>query len=220
MQVENAGVSGVIPVVTNTGAAPVATPSSTDPVVPTPDPLATGQYSADFVNKVLKEKKNTAEHSRQVEAELQALKEKDMLANNQKDELIQSLKADKEALEVKYQERNKLIENEKKKGALQTELMKLGCKQEYMGQAMKLIDMNNVDYDSDTGVVTGHDLAAKVLSQDISALFGHTGVGVNQSAPVGQPNALTTEQFLKLPLDERRKQQAAFMQSQGIPFRR
>jgi len=169
-----------------------------------------------FLNKVLHEKKNAVERLRKLEDENKSLREEEL--KRQENYKLLAEEKDKELTELrsKYNEREKLIVDSSKLSAVKKELTKLGCDAKYLDKAIKFVNLDNLQYDHDTGVVAGTMEAAKAVQEELPPFFGNTGVGVNQSAPAGAPSELTLEGWKKLPYEERKKRQNELYTNLGI----
>jgi hypothetical protein len=178
------------------------------------------RYDDSFVNKVLTEKKNAMDRVRNLENELKEIREAELRKTENYKVLAEQKDQELNDLKNKYAQKEQFITENIKKTAIRDELTKLGCKAEFLDKATKLVNINNVEFDSETQTVTGHIEAAKKLSEELRPLFGNAGVGTNQSAPEGGQGQLTLEAWKKLPYDERKKRQGELEENLGIQRRR
>lgn len=181
-----------------------------------------------LVDKILKEKKNAMERLRTLEVENQTYKQK--LTEHEESKLVEEKKfveiAEKRKQEAdqwkqKYDESQKFITESIKQGAIKQELIKLGIDPKYSNEAIKLIDLGKVHFDSETKTVIGAEDEAKILAEKFPPLFGGTGARASHEAPgTGKPAQLTLEEWKKLPYDERKKRESELYSTLGIQRKR
>lgn len=176
-------------------------------------------YSREFVEKVLNEKKNAMESLRQMQSEVKRRDEEKLLADKKYEELAETRLSEINDWKTKYETSQKTIQNSMKTSVLKKELTKLGCHPEYIDKAVRFADLNEINYDTETGVVSGADNIAKSISEELKPFFGNQAVGTNQSAPVGTPKTMSIEDWKRLPYEERQKHKAAVYASHGITLR-
>ena len=174
------------------------------------------QYSAEFVNKVLKEKRNVVEANKALKGEIDSFKKQDLVKKENYKELLDMQKKEADELRIKYEDQKSLIVNTKKVDALRTELVKLGMDEKFLNKAVKLVELESIIIDDDTNVITGADLLAKNLSEEFPPLFQRKAVGVSHEAPVGNMTTLTVDVWKKLPKEERDKREPELYQTLGI----
>lgn len=171
-------------------------------------------YSADFVEKLKKEKENYSKSLSALKEELAGIKRQQEEATEK--ELVAQAKY-KEAFEAEKKRAEKLSEDLKAKdqkitqgsinSSLRTELLKLGAEETHLDTIFKLIDRSTVSVDPETSVVIGADMTAKTFYEKHSGLgfFKKSGAKPNhEAARGGNPNAqpdlkkLSYEEKLKL----------------------
>lgn len=177
------------------------------------------QYSKDFVEKLMKEKKNYASKVDEISAKLAAyestIKEKDMEVLKVKEDW-KSLATEKEkevlALKAALQEKETAIQsiqvekiNGHKISALKRELDKLGADHKSMDSILRLADLNVMKYDEEHKVVLGVEEVAKSIKEQIPAVFGVSVPGVSHAAPAGSNAKMDIETWKKMDIKERRK---------------
>lgn len=169
-----------------------------------------------FVQKLLNEKKNAMEAKRIVEEENKKLKEERMREKEDLKGLLELREQEIVSLKADSEKKEGLIRDSLKAGAIKKELLKMGLDEKYLDQSLKLVDVNSLNYDSETRVVTGAEVQAKLLFEKVPVFFGKTNVGVNQSSPVGGTGNLTLQEWQKLPLDQMKLRKAELMDSLGF----
>lgn len=200
MPVENQVIEPVVNAAGTSGSVNNATTNVTTPVTPTPD----NTYSKEFVEKVLKEKKNSVEALRAAEEKLSKHEKEKLVSQENYKELLTVSEKKTVELQDKLNSQTNLITNAKKLGALKSELQKLGMDPKYIADTAKLVDLEQVIVDEDNGVITGADLQAKRLADKFPPLFKTNNVGVSHQAPVGIGGELTLESWKKLPEKEQK----------------
>lgn len=174
-------------------------------------------YYEDFVQKTIQEKKNAIDRLKELENENKKLKEEELIKKQNWEEMARQKEIEANEWKNKYQEKEQLIVKAAKAGALKKELSKLGCRDNAAERLVKLVDLNKIEYDAESGVVTGVMNSAKMLSEEFPELFGVSKVGVNQSAPVGTfQGDLTIEAYNKLPYAERQKVREQLYSNLGL----
>lgn len=183
----------------------------------------------EFVDKVLREKKNTALKNMQLQQEMENLKlkiqeseEKELLREKKFEQLFQQKSTEVEQWKNKYTDQTKVIVDATKTGALKSELSKLGINQDRFPHVMKLVDLNQIQYDNDSRTVLGAEEIARDLAATLPEWFGTTKIGVNQEAPKQSFGPLTIEKWRELPESERNKPEviAQLRASMGAPYKR
>lgn len=152
------------------------------------------EYPADFVEKLKKEKENalkgfTSKQQRvsELEARVEEFEKQEMLKKQNYSEYIQKLEEKNKELSARIETH----EAERKQATLNTsirnELVKLGIKQEYVQDAFRLLDRDEVSFHPETGTVLGAEEAAKKFHEKYSKLgfFNSKAIGVDHRAPNG-----------------------------------
>lgn len=170
----------------------------------------------DHVRKILTEKKNYQEKTRVLEEEIRKLKEDKMREQQDFKLLAETKELEAQEWKTKYTEKEELIKKSLKLSSVKKEIVKLGCDSKYVDEVTRLINMDQVSYDEETGVCTGAEEQAKILYNKFTPLFGKTVVGVNQDAPAGNLGPLTTEEWSKLPKEERVKRRSELYKNLGV----
>ena len=153
-------------------------------------------YSKEFVDKLLKEKKNYAGRVSELESKLKADEESKMEQNKQYKELADTLRKENGDLKQKIDGFSKMSEQAKKIGAVRSHLQKFGLKPEYEELALnKLLDVSGVVIDSDSGAVLRAEETAKSFHQEYSKLgiFGEKVPGTRFDAPSHSTNQVTRD---------------------------
>lgn len=189
-----------------------------------------GNYNPEFVNKLKKEKENFRSETQKLRdqiAEMQKAQaereEKELKEKEDWKTLYEKTKAENEALTGKLSSAEQLKVVSKKESEVKKELAKLGVKPEYADRAAKLVNLDSVKFDKETGVVYGAEVVAKTLSEDWPDLFGAGSTAtVTQSAPnsPAPSGALSLEDWKRLPYDERKKREGDVMASAGVSVKR
>jgi hypothetical protein len=169
-----------------------------------------------FLNKVLHEKKTAVEKLKQYESENKVLRENELKRNENYKLLSEEREKEVAEWKAKYTNQTDMLTRSSKTTALKKELTKLGCDAKYLDKAVKMVSLDNIQYDDATGVVTGQLEAAKAIQEELPPLFGTLNVGVNQSIPAGTPTTLTLEAWKQLPPDEKVKRKAELYQNLDI----
>ena len=171
----------------------------------------------DHFKKVLKEKKNAMERVRELETRLKQTEEKEMIRKEEFKSLAETKEREANEWKTKFESTNKLIRDGLKVNKVRDELGKLGMQPQYMNHALRMIDLNTIDVDEDTKVVTGHDSAAKMLQETFPPLFSSRPTNVSGAAPAtGAPQTLTLEEWKKLPNDQKRAREKDLYETMGI----
>lgn len=163
--------------------------------------------------KAVKELKNFREALRN--------KEKEDLEKQEKyKELYEIEKKRSEERDQELAQLKELTTTSKKLGALRDELEKLGCNKQYLDKAIKFADMNKIIVDDETGVITGADLQAKLVSEDVPPFFQPSKVGVSHQAPAGLAKPISIEDWQKLSYEDRQKLKKEVYEQHGIQLRK
>jgi len=180
-----------------------------------------------FVNKVLEEKKNTVLKNRELMDENLALKarlkdeeEKKLLEKEDFKKWGEKKEIEANEWKQKYEDSQTTIEKSIKKGAVKNELVKLGIDQKYINDTIKLVNIDNIQYDNDSKTVVGAEDEAKALAEKFPPLFGTNKAGVNHDAPQGDSfRPITLEEWKKLPYEEAKKRKPDLYKNLGINTR-
>lgn len=169
-----------------------------------------------MLQKALKEKKNAMEALRRLEEENKQLKEAKLKEKEDYKNLYETKDKELEELKQKYTEKEEVIRKGVKLSSIKKELTKIGINPDYMDKAIKFVDLDSVEYDSDSGICTGADRQAKSVFESLPVFFGQAKVGVNQSAPVGGSEPLTLETWKKLPAKEQKERYQELKKNLGV----
>ena len=138
--------------------------------------------------KILKESKNKSARIAELEAQLKGLEEAKLEEQQQWQTIAEKRGQELEQLKSKVELHDKTVEKARKVAAVKTHLVKMGLRPEQEELALnKLLDVNDLVVDPDTGAVLGAEEKAKLFRQEYGGLgiFGSQVPGVNQNAPVG-----------------------------------
>lgn len=186
-------------------------------------------YNPEFVQKVLKEKKNYATKAQQIQEENEALrkqleqiKEQDLKNKEEYKTLYENKLSEVNEWKEKYTSQQKEIENGIKRSQLRNELTKLGIKPAYLEKAVNLADLNYVKYDSDAKLVLGADDQARLISEEWKDLFGGNQSRPNHDSPdINSKNgAITLEEWKKLPFEEQKKRMKDVAANMGLELKK
>jgi hypothetical protein len=156
------------------------------------DKSSEGHYPAHFVDKLKREKENTAKKVHELQSQLDALKSQQVQAEKdelQKKEQYKTLWEQTEqkaqSLAQKLQEKELREVEAKKRNAIKQQLLKLGLNAQHEETAFRLMNSSTVIIDDETGSVIGAEDAAKSFYDQYKTLgiFGKTGPGVSHTAP-------------------------------------
>ena len=167
------------------------------------------------VEKVLKERNNYKTRALEAEAKLKAQAEKSLIENEEFKTLAENKQKELEAARAELNKTNKIIETAKKTSALTNELSKLGCNESYVGQAIKLANLEDIKIDSEFNTTVGADAVAQSIKEAVPVLFGSSERVLN-SAPEGTNEKLTLEAFKKLSREDKIKRRAELEANLGI----
>ena len=173
------------------------------------DPLA---------QKLLNEKKNWQSRAKTAEEELAKVKEEKMKADNNWKAIAEEKEKEAIAWKEKHIKQESFIKNQVKETAVRKELTKLGIDSKFMDKTVKLVDLDSINYDEETGVVVGADIQAKKLHEEFTPLFGKKNEKVDHGAPNGTPEKLTIEEYRKLPLKDRKEKKIELAKALGHTF--
>lgn len=156
-------------------------------VEPKTDPVGTSGSTGNVqLEKVLKEKRNAMQKIADLEAKLQASEEAKLTEQEQFRTLAEQRLKRVEELEAKIATTDKVMEKAKKVAAVKKHLSVMGLKSEHEDLALnKLLDVEDLMLDPDTGTVLGAEEKAKTFRQTYAGLgiFGKQGPGVENNAP-------------------------------------
>lgn len=181
-------------------------------------------------DKLLTEKKNYAEKTKALEAELQAIKTQQLKEKEDYKTMYELTLKEKQALETEKMEfKNQQITN-KKLAAIKKELEKMGAKEpQTLEGLLKLAEVNAIKYDEETNVVFGSEEEAKRIKSMIPAAFGTMSAAASHEAPKGNPESFNMDaynkmvadgSFLKLSKEQQRAYTAKLYATLGIPMGR
>jgi len=192
------------------------------PVQPTPTQDASENpiRNEAFLNKVLHEKKSAMERLQKLESENKLYRENELKRQDNYKLLVEEKDKELTDLRERMKSREDLIVKATKTSAIKKELTNLGCDAKYLDKATQFVNLENINYDESTGVVTGQLEAAKAVQEELPPFFGSMNVGVNQNAPAGHPTPLTIEAWKQLPHEERKKRQGELYQNLNITRRK
>lgn len=148
--------------------------------------------------KVLSEAKTAKEKARQLEAELEAKRQAELEAQGNYQEIIDSLKRQKEELETKYKTTVEKSQWEKVTGSIKSEALKAGCLNP--DKLIRLLDKQDFETlraeDGEIGAESLNQLMEKVKREN-DFLFKKASVQVNDATPAsGVPRMDKTEDEL------------------------
>lgn len=157
-------------------------------------------YSKEFVEKLLKEKKNYAESAKALREErqkladeIEGLKTQDLQKQNQYKELYENAIKKQQELSAQLKNQTDTITSSKKKEELTKHLFKLGLDDKYLDDALKLSDLNSIQVDPETFVVVGADDLAKSLKEKYKdvGFFKKPGLVSNHNGASPMPTTRT-----------------------------
>lgn len=157
-------------------------------------------YSKEFVEKLLKEKKNYAESAKALREErqkladeIEGLKTQDLQKQNQYKELYENAIKKQQELSAQLKNQTDTITSSKKKEELTKHLFKLGLDDKYLDDALKLSDLNSIQVDPETFVVVGADDLAKSLKEKYKdvGFFKKSGLVSNHNGASPMPTTRT-----------------------------
>ena len=186
---------------------------TTEPVVSTPTSSAEGEkpvvdtrtYTSDFVEKMKKEKENWRTKAMTLEDEKKKLEESELLRQQRFQEHSEIKTKEAKEWQEKYSKLQADLITSKKTIKVKEELAKLGAKPEHINELVRLVNYENIKYDTDTDAVYGFDVEARVLQEKLTPLFGSSGPRVDHGAPGGTVSKLTYDEWMKLPIKEKTK---------------
>jgi len=174
-------------------------------------------YDEAFVMRLMNEKKAAVARAREFEQIAEQREREKMMAQENWKALYEEEQKKSTTWQEKYEQQNSVLINAAKQSAVKKELVKLGIQDTKAEKVLKLVDFKTLDYDRDSGVVSGASIAAKSIAEDYPELFGPSRVGVNQSATQGLgAGELTLEAWKKLPYDERKKLEPELYKTLGV----
>ena len=174
----------------------------------------------DAFHKLLKEKKNAMARIQELETQIKERERTDLVKKEEWKTLAEQREKEIQEITDRLNTREQEIAKSIKMGEVRKELIKLGAENQYIDQAMRLIDFETVSYDTETGTVSGADSAAMVVKETLPPLFGSSGARADHSAPAGVGKPLTLEEWKQLPYEEQQKRKAELFEGMGIKTRR
>lgn len=180
---------------------------------------ASKQYSEEFVNKILNEKKNTTLRLKQLEDEKKQIEEQRLLEQNKWKEIAEMRESDLKVTQQKFQELQTKIVQAKKESALKSELRKRGCLDKYIDKTLGFAKMDAIKIDDETGVVYGAETVAEQIQTEYDVFFQTSGPRPTHAAPSMTPQKMDINSFRALPLDEQKKNMRKFYEAAGITLR-
>ena len=175
-----------------------AAPSTSGDGVGATDPKSTSgdskSYNADFVEKLKKEKHNTASALKEALDKIKEYEDKDsqdaekkLLEEKQFKTVIDTYKRENDDLKSKIKVKDELETRAKKNSAIMKELVKIGFSETETnkGAAVRLFDLTGVEVDPTTNVVVGAEDAAKRFHEKFATLgfFTKKPAPANHEAP-------------------------------------
>lgn len=158
-----------------------------------------GTIPKSHLEKVLKEKRNLSAKLAELENAIKSREEQDMLANNQHKEVADLHREENRKLKAELEAREQMLVKAKKVSALKKHLVQMGLNTQYEELVLnKLVDVDDLVIDPETGAVLGAEDKAKRVRQDfagLGGLFGGNVHRVDQSAPVGQAASKPIQQM-------------------------
>lgn len=176
----------------------------------------TKTYSAEFVDKLMKEKKNFQSKARELEEAVKRQEEKALLEKEEFKTLYENTLKENENLKGSIEQHNQMRIDSAKMEELKREFGKLGLQPTYFDKATKLIDVKSINYDADTGVITGAEEAAKALQSEMPVLFGKASTNVSSAAPQGSPKPLSLDEWKTLSNEEKLKRENELYAFYGV----
>ena len=154
-----------------------------------PNPTSGGEGNTAF-EKLLREKKNTSEKNKQLEAELKAIKDREMLEKENYKDLLKKRDDELADLKTKVDEFDRVKKQASINSSLRAELTNLGADPKHIETALQLVRKDKLIIDQDTGVVVGAVEAAKDFYTKNSELgfFTKKTPGANHNSPSGDPS--------------------------------
>jgi hypothetical protein len=177
------------------GGNPVTSGAGNEDEVKTNDTQQTDSSGSGVSNphldKVLREKRNYAAKAAELEAKIKELEENKLVESQKFESLWQQEKEARVQAESKYSQLSTKIEDNEKKSAIRSELVKLGLNPQHEQTVFRLMDTKDVFLDQDTGAIIGADHAAKAFHESFKDLgfFGRKTPGVSYEAPGVNVNA-------------------------------
>jgi cell division septum initiation protein DivIVA len=205
---------------------PTPTPEPTPTPQPTPEP-APQEPSANY-NKILTEKKNYQSANYQLKEEVAVLREQikqkeqaELEAQQKYQELAEFHKTEAITWKEKYQAKEQESINLTKKSAVRKAFKDNGFSDAQVNIFLEndVVKLDNVKYDTETGVVYGMD---EMVGRFKDAFRSDQSVNpptVNASTPNSTPQDIDLETFKKMPLDQQRQHQEALYAKLGIKRR-
>jgi len=149
------------------------------------------------------------------EQEKKRLEENSLVEKEEFKKLAETYKVQLDEINGKYQNLNETVISAKKQAVLSTELLKLGINKDYLPQALKISNMDDIKFDTEYNKSIGADAVAQTIKETVPVLFGGSGQ-VASTAPEGRTEKLTLEAYKKLPYDERLKRREELENNLGI----
>lgn len=183
------------------------------------------QETNPLLDKVLKEKKNAMTRNMQLQEELQSMKvrmqeieEEKLQKERNFEQLAEQRKSEIESWRQKYENQQKFMVDTAKVGSIKSELSKLGINQDRVDLALKMVDINKLQYDNEAKIILGADDLARELASKVPEWFGSYKRGVNQDAPKDSFGSITLEKWRGLPEGDKYKPEVLkeLYKSQGI----
>jgi len=168
------------------------------------------------IQKLRKEKENYKLKASELENKLKITLDKELEQKEEWKTLAEQRTKEVESWKSKYELKEKLIHDSLKVDALKTELLKMGLDAKYFDIALKAVDLNTISIDTETNVVMGIDSAAKFLREKAAPLFANQVPNVSHAAPQGNFQALTLEDWEKLPQDDKIKRESELLKNLGM----
>lgn len=182
---------------------PTPTPESTPSPTPSPEPTPNQDdkpfYNESHVKKIIEEKRQVLKEKQDLLDENKRLKMEKFEKEENWKAIAESDRKELDEYKSNMAKKDEIISRGVKTSALKRELTKLGCQEKFLDKAIKLVDLNSVQYDLDTNVVTGHSELAKQLADDVPPFFQGATVGVDHGSPAGFPVDLTIDNWKAMP---------------------
>ena len=160
-----------------------------------------------FVDKLRKEKDNTVRKNVELQNQLDALtqqvaesKTSELEKQEQYKELWSQSEEKRKAAEDRFTSLESKVTDGKKMSAIRDQLLRRGLNPEHEKSAFRLMDVNQVMVDPDTGAIIGAEDAAKDFHEQFKSLgfFGHPVPGVShQATTVNKPQGKSLDSLSK-----------------------
>lgn len=160
------------------------------------------KFDKSFVDKIKKEKDNYKAKAEELESKFKLQQETDLKAKEQFKTLYEQTQKDLEDTRKALTAKEEMINQGKIQSEINAALLKAGISADKINAAKRLIDMNLVSLDKDTGVIVGAAEAVQALVKEHADLnlFGKKG-SVNHQAGASSGTGASNWKNAKTPAD-------------------